>query len=98
MGPSGAAKCARRQPDKRTERTSGGMTQVNLGIVGLGRWAKVLTRAAKASDRFRIVAGYSRAAERRDAFAREFGVPPVPDLDTMLADPRIQGVILTVPN
>lgn len=74
------------------------MTQVKLGVVGLGRWAKVLTRAAKGSDRFEIVAGYSRAAERRDAFAREFGVPAVPDLDTMLADPQIQGVILTVPN
>lgn len=74
------------------------MTQVKLGIVGLGRWAKVLTRAAKGSDRFEIVAGYSRAAERRDAFAREFGVPAAPDLDTMLADPQIQGVILTVPN
>jgi predicted dehydrogenase len=74
------------------------MTQVKLGIVGLGRWAKVLTRAAKASDRFKIVAGYSRTAERRDAFAQEFGVPPVPDLETMLADPQIEGVILTVPN
>jgi predicted dehydrogenase len=74
------------------------MTQVKLGIVGLGRWAKVLTRAAKASDRFSIVAGYSRGAERRDAFAREFGVPGVPDLDAMLADPQIKGVILTVPN
>jgi predicted dehydrogenase len=74
------------------------MAQVKLGIVGLGRWAKVLTRAAKASERFSIVAGYSRAAERRDAFAQEFGVPGVPDLDTMLADPQIDGVILTVPN
>jgi predicted dehydrogenase len=74
------------------------MSQVKLGIVGLGRWAKVLTRAAKASDRFQIVAGYSRGAERRDAFAQEFGVPAVPDLDTMLADPQIKGVILTVPN
>ena len=24
---------------------------VNVGIIGLGRWAKVLTRAAKQSDR-----------------------------------------------
>ena len=74
------------------------MTQVKLGIVGLGRWAKVLTRAAQASDLFEIVAGYSRGPERREAFAQEFGVPGVPDLDTMLADPRIEGVILTVPN
>ena len=30
--------------------------------------------------------------------ARDMGVPAAPDLKTMLADPDIQGVILTVPN
>lgn len=71
---------------------------VKLGIVGLGRWAKVLTRAARNSEKLRIVAGYSRSADTRAVFAREFGVPAVNDLQTMLADPEIQGVILTVPN
>jgi predicted dehydrogenase len=71
---------------------------VNVGIVGLGRWAKVLTRASKKSDKLRIVAGYSRSAEKRTAFASEMGVAAVPDLKTMLADPAIKGVILTVPN
>jgi predicted dehydrogenase len=71
---------------------------VKVGIVGLGRWAKVLTRAAKNSDRLQIVAGYSRSEEKRQAFAREMGVAPVADLATMLADPEIKGVILTVPN
>lgn len=71
---------------------------VQVGIVGLGRWAKVLTRAAAASDRIRIVAGTSRSQEKRDAFARELGVPSVPDLATMLADPAIEGVVITVPN
>jgi predicted dehydrogenase len=33
---------------------------VKVGIVGLGRWAKVLTRAAQKSDKLQIVAGYSR--------------------------------------
>lgn len=71
---------------------------VNVGIVGLGRWAKVLARAAAKSDKLKIVAGYSRTGDKRATFARETGVPAVPDLKTMLADPAIKGVILTVPN
>ncbi|MCC7080587.1 MAG: Gfo/Idh/MocA family oxidoreductase [Burkholderiales bacterium] len=71
---------------------------VQLGIIGLGRWAKVLTRAARQSDKLKIVAGYSRSPDTRAAFAREFGVPGVADLQTMLANPDIKGVILTVPN
>lgn len=71
---------------------------VQLGIIGLGRWAKVLTRAARQSDRLKIAAGYSRSPDTRAAFAREFGVPGVADLQTMLANPDIKGVILTVPN
>src|SRR5262249_34581419 len=72
--------------------------QVKVGIVGLGRWAKVLTRAAPHSDALKIVAGYSRPEEKRVAFAHEFGVAPTPDLATMLSDPTIEGVVLTVPN
>jgi predicted dehydrogenase len=71
---------------------------VKLGIVGLGRWAKVLTRAVAKSDKLKIVAGYSRSEEKRNAFQQEMGVPSVADMHTMLADPEIQGVILTVPN
>ncbi len=71
---------------------------VKVGIVGLGRWAKVLTRASVKSDHVKIVAGFSRSQEKRDAFAKEMGVPAAPDLKTMLADPEIKGVILTVPN
>jgi predicted dehydrogenase len=73
-------------------------TPVKVGIVGLGRWAKVLTRAASKSDKIRIVSGYSRSEEKRTAFQQEMGVPPVPDLKTMLSDPQLSGVILTVPN
>ena len=71
---------------------------VKVGIVGLGRWAKVLTRAAANSDKIRIIAGYSRSEEKRAAFEKELGVPSVPDMKTMLSNPEIKGVILTVPN
>lgn len=71
---------------------------VKVGIVGLGRWAKVLTRAAAKSDKLKIVAAYSRSEEKRQNFARETGVPAVADLKLMLSSPEIKGVILTVPN
>ncbi|HKV63303.1 MAG TPA: Gfo/Idh/MocA family oxidoreductase [Candidatus Acidoferrum sp.] len=71
---------------------------VRVGIVGLGRWAKVLTRAAANSPEIEIVAGYSRTEEKRRAFEQELGVRAVPDMKSMLSDPEIAGVILTVPN
>ena len=74
------------------------MPPVQVGIVGLGRWAKVLTRASKQSEKLRIVSGFSRSEEKRTAFEKEMGVPAAPDMKTMLANPDIKGVILTVPN
>jgi predicted dehydrogenase len=71
---------------------------VNVGIVGLGRWAKVLTKAARPSEKLKIVAGYSRSEEKRQAFHAEMGVPAAATMETLLADPSIEGVILTVPN
>jgi predicted dehydrogenase len=71
---------------------------VKLGIVGLGRWAQVLARAAAKSDKLEIVAGFSRSEDKRAAFARSTGIAAAPDLKTLLADPAIKGVILTVPN
>lgn len=72
--------------------------RVKVGIVGLGRWAKVLTRAAQTSNAIDITQGFSRSAESRDGFQQEFGVRSTPDLATLLNNPEIKGVILTVPN
>ncbi len=71
---------------------------IKVGIVGLGRWAKVLTRAAAQSNKIKIVAAFSRSEEKRAAFQQEMGVPAAPDMKTLLTDPEIQGCILTVPN
>lgn len=71
---------------------------VKVGIVGLGRWAKVLTRAIAKSEKLKIVAGYSRSTEKREAFQAEMGVRSAPSMEAILADPSIEGVILTVPN
>ena len=71
---------------------------VKLAIVGLGRWARVLTRASAPSEKLKIVAGYSRSSEKREAFQKDVGVPAAPTMDAILSDPSIEGVILTVPN
>jgi predicted dehydrogenase len=71
---------------------------VKVGIVGLGRWAKVLSKAAAHSPVIQIVSGYSRSEEKRSAFEKEVGIAAAPDMETMLADPEIEGVVLTVPN
>src|SRR3954469_17994682 len=72
--------------------------RIKVGIVGLGRWAKVLTRAARTSHSIEIVQGFSRSEESRAAFQQEFGVRSAPDLAALLNNPEIRGVILTVPN
>ena len=71
---------------------------VKLGIVGLGRWAKVLTNAAQKSDKLQIIAGNSRSQEKRDAFTKQFGVNTYESLEEILSMPEIEGVIITVPN
>ena len=71
---------------------------VRVGIVGLGRWARVLTRASNLSDKIEIVAGYSRSEANRVKFEAETAVPSVGTLDDILARDDIDGAILTVPN
>jgi predicted dehydrogenase len=71
---------------------------VKLGIVGLGRWAKVLTNAALKSDKLQIIAGHSRSQEKRDEFKQQFNVETYDSLDEILSMPEIEGVIITVPN
>jgi predicted dehydrogenase len=69
-----------------------------VGIVGLGRWAKVLTKASSKSEKIKIVAGFSRSEEKRQAFQAGTGVPAAPSMEALLSQPEIEGVILTVPN
>jgi predicted dehydrogenase len=78
------------------------VTPVKIGIIGLGRWARTLTEAVQHSEKLRIVAAYGISAEERKSFHEEFGarygIRVAPDMQTLLADPELEGAILTVPN
>jgi predicted dehydrogenase len=75
---------------------------VKIAIVGLGRWARTLTDAVQHSSRLKLIAAYGVSADERATYQREFGarfgIRVAPDMQTLLADAEIEGVILTVPN
>ena len=72
---------------------------VRLASIGLGRWARVLARGAQRGTVIELASCYSRSPESRSAFQEEFGVPrAAATLDELLADPEIDGVLVTTPN
>src|SRR5258708_20025074 len=71
--------------------------RVKVGIVGLGRWARVLTRAAARSQHIEIAACFTRTESKRTEFARDTGVPAVPALAAMLPDPPLKRLIPPLP-
>ena len=71
---------------------------INLGIIGLGKWATVLTKASKNSSQIKITSAYSRSLETREKFTAQHQIPCVHAVQDLLSDPLIDGVILTVPN
>jgi predicted dehydrogenase len=71
---------------------------LNLGIIGLGKWATVLTVASARSSKIRIVSAYSRSQETREKFTVKHHIPHTNTAEELLSNPEIQGIILTVPN
>jgi predicted dehydrogenase len=73
--------------------------KVRLAPVGLGRWAKVLARGAQRGDVIELASCFSRDEGRRSSFQEEFGIPRgVSSYEELLADPEIEGIVLTTPN
>ena len=74
------------------------MDTTRLGIVGLGWFGGVLASAARASGVAEVVSCYARSPESRAAFAEEHGCRAASDLDELLADPDVAGVIVATPH
>ncbi len=76
------------------------MTEAPLRVaaLGMGWWSDVLADAAQRSDRLKIVACFTRSADKRDAFATKYGCRPVSSYEELLSDPSIEAIINTTPN
>ena len=74
------------------------MTEVGLGLIGVGWWGGELAEAARRGGTGRVVACYARDPQRRGAFAAEHGCRAAGDLDELLADPAVEGVLVATPH
>lgn len=68
--------------------------KARVGIIGLGWWGGVLTKAAGESGELEVVSCFARTPESRDKFAAEHDVAAVASLEEMLEDPELQGVLI----
>ncbi len=72
---------------------------INAAIVGLGWWGKNIVNAVQhKSERLRFVRGVSKEPETVRDFSREHGFELSTELDDVLADPRVQAVVLATPH
>src|SRR5579875_2767118 len=72
---------------------------ITAAIVGLGRWGRTLVAAAQGkSDKLRFARAVSRDPAQHRAFAAEYRLELVPQLEPVLADPHIDAVVLATPH
>ena len=73
------------------------MVQLSLGLAGAGLIGRAHAQRMSRSAECRLVAIADPAAQTAD-YAASLGVARYPDLDTMLAAERLDGVIVATPN
>lgn len=72
---------------------------LNVAIVGIGGWGKVLVNAVQGkSDKLRFVAGSTRRRALAEGFAAQTGFTLHDSYEAVLADPAVQAVVLATPH
>src|SRR5204862_3015416 len=70
---------------------------LNVAVVGLGWWGRVVTQLLANNSKIRVLMGVDPTAEAA-GFARERKIALSSDLEKALEDPRVQAVILCTPH
>lgn len=75
----------------------GGLNRT-ISLIGCGFVADLYMRSLQAMGGIEVAAVYDRNAERLKAFCSFWNMPAVPDLDSLLAQHRRDGVVLNLTN
>ena len=72
---------------------------INAAIVGLGWWGRNIVNAVQdKSERLRFIRGVSKEPDTARDLADKHGLELSTELDDVLADPRVQAVVLATPH
>jgi predicted dehydrogenase len=71
---------------------------LNAAIIGLGWWGKTLVRAARTGGEINIVTGATGRRALAEEFAAEQGFDLKDTYEEVLADPRVDAIILATPH
>ena len=71
---------------------------LRVASIGMGWWSDVLADAIGRSGQLKIVACYTRSADKRQAFAAKYGCRPAASYQAILADASVEAIINTTPN
>jgi len=72
---------------------------IRAAIVGLGRWGRTLVNSVQGkSSAIRFTAGHTRTRSLAEPFCVENGIALKDDLDQILSDPAIDGVVFATPH
>ncbi len=74
------------------------MEPVGIALIGTGMWGRRLAAAVARTPALDLVTCFSRTAEKRVAFAAEFGCEAATSFEAALDHPRVEGVLLVTPN
>src|SRR6267378_2789939 len=72
-------------------------TPLNVAVIGLGWWGRIIVALAGTSAKLRVVR-VADPAPAAAAFAAEQRIALSKDLDDVLRDPQVQGVVLCTPH
>ncbi len=71
---------------------------IGFAIVGSGMIAEIHAQAIQATPEARLVAVWTRAAEKREVFAERFGCRAAGSLEELADDPEVRAVCIATPS
>jgi len=72
---------------------------INAAIIGLGRWGQNLVNSVQGkSDAIRFVAGATRTVAKAEGYASDKGFPLHDSYEKVLANPKVDAVVLATPH